>query len=67
MFAVDPTFYSIMKVLSSSTELYQDNNPETIDLEIHINTTLQENPCFYDAVRALGTVIAWVSLACYLE
>ena len=68
IFAFDPTFYSIMKALSSSTEVelyYRDTDPDTINLEMHINTTLQENPCIYDAVTVLDTVIAWVSLACY--
>ena len=72
MFTFDPTFYYIMKALSSSTEaeLYHNQaNSDTInlDLEMHINTILQENPCIYDAVTVLGTVIAWVSLTCYSE
>ena len=71
MFAFDPTFYSIMIALSSSTEAelyyYRDTDPDTINLKLHINTTLQENPCIYDAVTALGTIFAWVSLACYSE
>ena len=51
----DPTFSSIMRGLSSLTD---DKN---INLKMHINTTLKENPCLEDASSALEMVLMWVS------
>ena len=51
----DPTFSSIMRGLSSLT----DN--KNINLKMHINTTLKENPCLEDASSALGMVLMWVN------
>ena len=53
-FAFDPTFYSIMKALSSSVELRKT-------IKMHINTTLHDNPCWDEADSALGMVLTWVS------
>ena len=57
----DPTFLSIMKALSSSVE--RRNMQENFaDIKVHINTTLLNNPCWDDAISALGMVLMWVSL-----
>ena len=53
-FAFDPTFYSTMKVQSSSVELHKT-------IKMHINTTLHDNPCLDEADSALGMVLTWVS------
>ena len=56
-FAFDPTFYSIMKILSSSVETSEN----AITTKIHMNTTLHDNPCQDEAASAFGMVLMWVS------
>ena len=65
-FAFDPTLYSIMKLVSGSTELqsrYMDD--ERVTIKMHSNTTLHVNPCSDNAVSALTMVLIWVSFMRY--
>ena len=70
-YAFDPSFYSIMKTLSSSIavsfpyidsddHLYYYSN-DYVRIDITINTELDEMPCWDDAVYALRSVLMWVS------
>ena len=77
-YAVDPSFFSIMKTLSNFIALtfpyilsldddtysldYYSN--DYTDIDIAINTTLDEMPCWDDAVYALRSVLMWVSFNC---
>ena len=58
-YAFDPSFYTIMKALASSLGPIPHTHDDVI--QIHINTTLHDNPCQNDAVRALEMVLMWVS------
>ena len=66
-YAFDPSFYSIMKTLSSSIALslpYYDNSEDSgnyASIDIYISTKLDEMPCWDDAVYALRAVLMWVS------
>ena len=72
-YSFDPSFYSIMQTLSSSIALalpyaytYDDNSysNDYAQINIAINTKLDEMPCWDDAVYALRSVLMWVSLNC---
>jgi hypothetical protein len=73
-YTMDPTFYSIMKSMSSSITLSIPYNSDDADyandvncasIEITITTELDEMPCWDDAVYALRSVLMWVSLNCF--
>ena len=59
----DPSFYSIMKVLATSSDIFNHN----VDYEymgtyinIHIGKELEEMPCWNDAVVSLEMLLVWV-------
>ena len=65
-YAIDPSFYSIMKALSNSIELLLESHTHSYEdpmrsIEIHINTTLHENPHRVNAYCALRMILVWVS------
>ena len=71
-YSFDPSFYSIMKALSSSIALifpynyhYDFADPyyysDYTSIAITINTKLVEMPCWDNAVYALRSVLMWVS------
>ena len=76
-YTMDPTFFSIMKILSSSIALSMPYEPsyfgtdadsqyryrESTTIYITINTELDEMPCRDDAVYALRSVLMWVSFS----
>ena len=69
-YAFDPSFYTLMKALSSSLELtfpgssfddYDDDDLDrTANIEIHIATELKVMPCWDDADSALEILLVWV-------
>ena len=65
-YSFDPSFYSIVKTLSSSPAYVYDDDSyfsnDHSDINIAINTKLDEMPCWEDAVYALRSVLMWVSL-----
>ena len=63
-YSFDPSFYSIMKALSSSIALmapYHEYKIVHAHINIAVNTKFDEMPCWSDAVRALRSVLMWVS------
>ncbi len=69
-YSFDPSFYSIMKTLSSTIALllpYDDDSYHSNDyakINIAINTKLDYMPCWDDAVYTLRSVLMWVSFNC---
>lgn len=71
-YAMDPSFYSIMKTLSNFIalslpyRLYDGSfyNKNYAGINIAIHTALDEMPCWDDAVYALRSVLMWVSFHC---
>ena len=66
-YSFDPSFYAIVKTLSSSQAYAYDDNYYHSNgyayINITINTELVENPCWDDAVYAMRSVLMWVSLS----
>ena len=63
-YSFDPSFYSIMKTLSSSITLvfpYDDDSNDNIYINI---AKLDDMPCWDDAVYAMRSVLMWVSFNC---
>ena len=64
-FAFDPTFYTIMKVLSSPAILLHSDNSyyfnNYAEINIHLREQLETMPCWDDVDEALRLVLVWVS------
>ena len=71
-YTFDPTFFTIMKALSSSLTLRLSFTPSvttdecqkrdcTKEIFIHLREDLETMPCWGDAVDALSLVLVWVS------
>ena len=69
-YSFDPSFYSIMKILSSSITLMfpvfddSDYGSKNSDINIVIPTKLDHMPSWDNAVYVLRSVLMWVSLIC---
>ena len=66
-YSFDPSFYSIVKTLSSSPAYVYDDNHYISDyayIGIAISPKLDEMPCWDDTVYAMRSVLMWVSLNC---
>ena len=64
-YAFDPSFYNIMKALSTSIDIsfpyYFDVTQNHAEVNIRINRSLEQMPCTSDAIDALKLVLVWVS------